>query len=396
MAWLQSGIDKTPRRLREARHADRPARASSPLLLVGGFIVGDRRRGLASCPRASCPRRTRAPSWPSCSCPMPPRPTARSRSLQQVEGMIDGKPWLQSLFTVSGYSLLDGLAQPNRALVVVALKPFAERKDRSLSVFAALRRAQQGLPADPGGQRLRLQPAADHGPGQFVGLRVPWSRAWPARSPAELAAVARGLMAAAQNVPELAGVFTTYGAATPQIYLKLDRERAQTLGIPISDIFSALQTAMGGNYANDFNLFGRTWQVKIQAEADDRKKVDRRLPRAPAHRGRRSRAPAGGGRRRADHRARLDHPLQQPALGDDATARRRRATRPARRSPPWRSSPSRPCRPATATNGPARPSRRRRRRARPASSSGWRWCSPISSWSASTRARRSRSPRCCR
>jgi multidrug efflux pump subunit AcrB len=81
-------------------------------------------------------------------------------------------------------------------------------------------------------------------------------------------------MVAAQNVPELTGVFTTYGAATPQIYLKLDRERAQTLGIQISDIFSALQTAMGGNYANDFNLFGRTWQVKIQADADERKKVD--------------------------------------------------------------------------------------------------------------------------
>src|SRR6185369_16449534 len=57
-------------------------------------------------------------------------------------------------------------------------------------------------------------------------------------------------------------------------YLKLDRERAQALGIGISDIFSALQTAMGGNYANDFNLSGRTWQVKIQADGDERKKVD--------------------------------------------------------------------------------------------------------------------------
>jgi multidrug efflux pump subunit AcrB len=72
-------------------------------------------------------------------------------------------------------------------------------------------------------------------------------------------------------VPELAGVYTTYGAATPQIYLDLDRERTQVLGIEIVDVFDALQTAMGGYYANDFNLFGRTWQVKVQADALDRR-----------------------------------------------------------------------------------------------------------------------------
>ena len=133
-------------------------------------------------------------------------------------------------------------------------------------------------------------------------------------SPADLAAVARGLMGAAQQEQKLQSVFTTYSAATPQIYLKLDRERAQALGISISDIFSTLQTAMGGTYANDFNMFGRTWQVKIQAQAEDRKGItdifrvrlrtaagdlvplqavaDVELITAPV----------------------LDHPLQQPAL----------------------------------------------------------------------------------
>jgi len=85
-----------------------------------------------------------------------------------------------------------------------------------------------------------------------------------------LAAVARGLMISAQTVPELANVFTTYAATTPQINLKLDRERAQQLGVSISDIFSAMQTTLGGTYTNDFNLFGRVWQVKVQADAPDR------------------------------------------------------------------------------------------------------------------------------
>src|SRR5207244_6739924 len=65
-------------------------------------------------------------------------------------------------------------------------------------------------------------------------------------TPSDLAAVADGLVIAANQNPALAGVFTTYGASTPQVYLKLDRERAETLGVSIGDIFSALQTTLAG------------------------------------------------------------------------------------------------------------------------------------------------------
>jgi multidrug efflux pump subunit AcrB len=68
-------------------------------------------------------------------------------------------------------------------------------------------------------------------------------------------------------------VFTTYAANTPQLYLDLDREKAQTLGLAVGDVFNALQATLGGYYVNDFNLFGRTWQVNVQAEAADRKRV---------------------------------------------------------------------------------------------------------------------------
>ena len=89
-----------------------------------------------------------------------------------------------------------------------------------------------------------------------------------------MAAVARGLVQAANANPALAGVFTTYGASTPLIRLDIDRERAETLGISINDIFTALQAALGGYYVNDFNKFGRTWQVILQAETAQRMHVD--------------------------------------------------------------------------------------------------------------------------
>lgn len=86
-----------------------------------------------------------------------------------------------------------------------------------------------------------------------------------------MANVAYGVVGAANQNPQLARVFTTYGANAPSIYLDIDREKAQALGISISDIFNALQATLGGSYVNDFNEFGRTWQVKVQGDAANRR-----------------------------------------------------------------------------------------------------------------------------
>jgi multidrug efflux pump subunit AcrB len=90
------------------------------------------------------------------------------------------------------------------------------------------------------------------------------------RDPAELGSAMLGLIVAANQDPRLTQVFSTFSATTPSLFLDVDRDKAQALGVPISGIFSALQASLGGFYVNDFNLFGRTWQVNIQAEAADR------------------------------------------------------------------------------------------------------------------------------
>ena len=69
-------------------------------------------------------------------------------------------------------------------------------------------------------------------------------------------------------------MFSTFAADTPQIRLDIDRDKAQVLGVKITDIFNALQSTLGGFYVNDFNLFGRTWQVNVQAEASFRNQID--------------------------------------------------------------------------------------------------------------------------
>jgi multidrug efflux pump subunit AcrB len=68
-------------------------------------------------------------------------------------------------------------------------------------------------------------------------------------------------------------VFSTFTPNTPSLYLKIDRDKAQALGLSMSDVFTTLQATLGGIYANDFNLFGRTWQVNLEGESSDRRDI---------------------------------------------------------------------------------------------------------------------------
>ena len=271
MAWLQGGIDKS--RDGYVRLVTPIARRTFlALILVGGFVLAT--GGIGSLvPSGFLPDEDQGAFMAEVQLPDAASTNRTLAAIGQVEETIIGRPWMQSIFTVSGYSILDGLNLPNRGLVVVELKPFAERKDRSLSVFQALKEVNAAFAqiASANVFAFNLPPIMGLGTSSGFEFVVQSLAGAP---PADLAAVARGLMISAQDVPQLSGVFTTYAATTPQINLKLDRERAQALGVSISDIFSAMQTTLGGTYTNDFNLFGRVWQVKVQADAPDRGNVN--------------------------------------------------------------------------------------------------------------------------
>jgi multidrug efflux pump subunit AcrB len=92
--------------------------------------------------------------------------------------------------------------------------------------------------------------------------------------PRRLAQVLRGLVVAANGNPQLHGVFSTFSASNPSIYLDINRDKVQILGVQLNDVFQALQASLGGYFVNNVNLFGRTWQVQVQADAADRSKID--------------------------------------------------------------------------------------------------------------------------
>jgi multidrug efflux pump subunit AcrB len=90
----------------------------------------------------------------------------------------------------------------------------------------------------------------------------------------QLAAASGGLMDASRQAPQLANVISTLRDGIPQFQVKLDTEKAQTLGVPITEVYDSLQTFLGGLYVNDFNRFGRTWKVLMQADPAYRYRPD--------------------------------------------------------------------------------------------------------------------------
>jgi hydrophobic/amphiphilic exporter-1 (mainly G- bacteria), HAE1 family len=186
--------------------------------------------------------------------------------VKRVEEIVRPTPGVAGIISVVGLNFIDYVASPNQAFFVIRMKPYEERRDPAESVDAILARLRPELAAISGAIVFPFNLPPILGLGNTGGFQYALE-ALQGQPPAEVAAVQRGLIVAANQQPELAAVFSTFAADTPQVYLDIDRDKAQVLGVKVSDIFNALQSTLGGFYVNDFNLFGRTWQVNVQADA---------------------------------------------------------------------------------------------------------------------------------
>jgi len=194
----------------------------------------------------------------------------RTRAVvEQVENLIRPMPQIEAVLSIVGFSLLDGGNQPNAAFLVSRLKPFAEREGPQNGVRAVLGQIFGAA------QQIRSAIVFPFNLPPIIGLSTSGGFEYQlenleGRPPEDMASAMQGMVAAANQDPKLNRVFSTFTASNPSIWLDIDREKAQALGLAISDVFNALQTTLGGFYVNDFNLFGRTWQVNIQGDSIDR------------------------------------------------------------------------------------------------------------------------------
>ena len=198
---------------------------------------------------------------------------ARTKAVvRKAEALLLGFPQVEKTFAVIGYSLLDQASESNNAFMVIKLKPFEDRRAAADSAQALIRQvfAQAASIREASIIAFNLPP--------IIGLSTSGGfeyqlEALEGQDPVQNAGVMQGLLASANGSPLLTRVFSTYTATTPSVYLDIDRAKAQALGVGVSNIFNTLGATLGGSYINNFNLFGRVWQVNIEGEAQDRRDI---------------------------------------------------------------------------------------------------------------------------
>ena len=193
--------------------------------------------------------------------------------IEQAEAILRKEEAVEDATSVIGLNFIDNYSQPNAAFIVVTLKSFEDRKDASLGVAAVTAKLAEKFRQIPGGTVVPLTPPPILGLGTGGGFTYV-IQDLRGGDPKALAQVVRGLVVAANQEPQLSRVFSTFSATNPSLYLDIDRDKAQILGVPLSAIFQALQASLGGYFVNYINLYGRTWQAQVQAEGDDRANIE--------------------------------------------------------------------------------------------------------------------------
>jgi len=193
--------------------------------------------------------------------------------MKQAEELALKQPGVSHTLAIAGQSILINANAPNFGAMYVMLDDFHHRAHEGLTGPLIAARLQDSLQRQvhEGAVNVFDAPPVD-GLGTAGGFKLIVEDRGDL-GPRELEQTARRLVAAGDASPMLQGLFTSYRADTPWVFLDVDREKARLLGVPISELFNTLQVYLGSLYVNDFNRFGRTWQVNVQGRADFRQEL---------------------------------------------------------------------------------------------------------------------------
>jgi hydrophobe/amphiphile efflux-1 (HAE1) family protein len=190
-------------------------------------------------------------------------------AVTKIENQIRQLKGVASWFVIGGTDFATQTQGSNVATIIVALTPWDQRKTPDLQLSAILAKAQAGFAKVPEAFTFAF------GLPPILGLSITGGFQFMLEDRAggelpQLSQVADGLIDAVHKHPEVGNIISTFRATVPSYSVNTDIEKLQTLGVPVSDAYNALQTFLGGLYINDFNRFSHTWQVLVQAEPEFR------------------------------------------------------------------------------------------------------------------------------
>ena len=196
-----------------------------------------------------------------------------SEAARDVESRLSRSPGIQSVTSVIGFSLLSITQQTYSAFFFITLKPWDQRTQPNEQYGAILQNAAFNLSQVKSGLAFSFPPPSIPGGGTSGGVTMVLED----RSGSEASFLTRNLfkfMGAASKRPEVGAIIPSYLPDVPQLYADVDRAKVITEGVNVGDVYSTMQTFMGGYLVNYFNRFGRQWQTYVEAEGDYRTRTD--------------------------------------------------------------------------------------------------------------------------
>lgn len=191
------------------------------------------------------------------------------QAARQVEAVLAKTPGVQYTTSVIGFSLLSYIQTSYNAFFFVTLKPWSDRKQQAEQFQAIKDSLNHELARLPQGTAFSFSPPAIPGVGTSGGFTFVLEDRG-GNDTSYLASNVDKFLAAASKRPEIAGINSSMLPSVPQEFVDVDREKVLKQGVPISDVYTTLQTFMGGLFVNYFNRFGRQWQVYLEAQGNYR------------------------------------------------------------------------------------------------------------------------------
>lgn len=207
-----------------------------------------------------------------------PEGTSMNQTQKSIDKLakaaMENVPGVENVMAITGFDILSSGAKPSAGMVVLGMKDWSQRPDKSMSVDSAVGMMfGLGAKVAPEATVIAMNPPALPGLGAVGG----WSlqlQDMSGHTDAELGDITNKILAAANQRPELQGVRSTFKMTSPTYEFEIDRERVKQLGVQLSDVFTAMQVNFGGSQVNDFNQFGRSYKVMLQADTMYRSEAD--------------------------------------------------------------------------------------------------------------------------
>jgi HAE1 family hydrophobic/amphiphilic exporter-1 len=244
----------------------RLVRVGALVLLVYGGLVGLTAAGFVMSPKGFIPEMDRGYGFVIIQLP-PGASQERTREvLAEADRRITEVPGVLDMVSFVGYQAATNTIAPNAATAFFSFDDYKERAELGQSVDVVLNGVRQAVADIDEAMIIAIAPPAVEGLGSGAGVRM-MIQDRAGHGYASLAQAAMAMMGAASQTPGVASAFSFYEAATPRVKLEVDRDKAEALQVPVSEVNEALEVYLGSSYVNDFNYLGRTYRVTAQADA---------------------------------------------------------------------------------------------------------------------------------